>query len=148
MKRISLLAAALWLGGCTATLAPEPALQDTAVSDRLAGSRWRVETIAGKPLPASIESTVEFGPDGRLFGMAGCNRYRGRYRLDGDTLQVQQLVTTRKLCFPTIMIHEQSLLRVLQGARRIEREQGQLLLESRNEQGVSRMAAIDVPEQG
>lgn len=139
LKRISLLAAAFWLGGCSALLEHSLGDQASLRQNELAGTRWRVETIAGKSLPGMIESNVAFDADGRISGTAGCNRFSGRYRLNDGELSVANLITTRKICFPAIMAQEESLLRVLEGARRIERDSGLLLLESANERQVSRM---------
>ncbi|GGO80741.1 hypothetical protein GCM10011348_18110 [Marinobacterium nitratireducens] len=138
-----MLATCLWLGGCYAVVPPSTGGGASNDPLHLEGSRWRIETIAGKPLPETIESTLVFGDDGHISGMAGCNRYSGRYRLDGRQFSVEELVTTQKICFPAIMAHEQSLLRVLKGALSLERDAQQLLLESRNEREVSRLAALD-----
>lgn len=145
MKRISVLVATLWLAGCGA-LTQGVQEQETgvaAVDDRLAGTRWRVETIAGQPLPVTLRPAVNFAAGGRLSGMAGCNRFNGRYRLLEDgRLNVTALVVTRKICFPAVMIHEQSLLRVLEDAQSVEWSGTALLLRSSHERRSSRLVAL------
>jgi heat shock protein HslJ len=50
--------------------------------------------------------------------------------------------TTRKLCFPAIMVQEESLLRVLRTAQRIQWTADELILESARERGRSRMIPL------
>jgi heat shock protein HslJ len=50
----------------------------------LAGSAWRVVTIAGKPLVVGNEPTMSFSAD-QVKGSGGCNSYSGQYRYDPST---------------------------------------------------------------
>ncbi|ANG62385.1 hypothetical protein A8C75_07700 [Marinobacterium aestuarii] len=110
----------------------------------LAGTRWQVRRVADQPVPASINSTVQFDDQGHVFGSAGCNRFTGTYALDSGGLRVERLATTRKLCFSAIMYQEEALLRVLRGAERVYLLADELILESARERGLSRM--IPLPE--
>lgn len=150
MKRISVVLAAclaaFWLAGCTAWSETGPEGTQPKAGDELAGTRWQVATIAGQGLPDGVRPTVAFGADGRISGMAGCNRYSGRYRLEGQRLAVSDLASTRRICFPAVMIQEQSLLRVLEDVQRIERNAGELLLHSSHERQGSRLLLLPEAE--
>ncbi len=149
-----LLAAGLLVTGCT-TLQQPPAASvhrpssDTEASsspvvtrNRLADTHWQVISIAGQAVRESVRSTLHFDGNSRVFGMAGCNQFNGTYRLVDSRLQVEQLITTRKLCFSAVMFQEESLLRVLRGAQRIELTLDELILESAREQALSRMVPL------
>ena len=58
-------------------------------------------------------ATVQFEPDGRLTGSTGCNVFHGRYRMQGEFLKLDALVTTRKACLGDAMAVEQAFLRWL-----------------------------------
>jgi heat shock protein HslJ len=70
----------------------------------LGGSRWIATMINnGRGGVASIvEGTVvtaEFGTDGRVAGSGGCNRFSGEYTLEGDSLAIGPVASTRMACF-------------------------------------------------
>lgn len=65
---------------------------------------WRV---------ADSPATLQFEPDGRVVGHTGCNVFSGRYRLQGEFLRLDALVTSRKACLGSAMAAEQALLRWL-----------------------------------
>jgi heat shock protein HslJ len=69
----------------------------------LGGSRWIATMINnGRGGVASlVEGTVvtaEFGTDGRVAGSGGCNRFSGGYTLEGDSLAIGPVASTRMAC--------------------------------------------------
>ncbi|MCP8686946.1 META domain-containing protein [Marinobacterium sedimentorum] len=110
----------------------------------LAGTRWQITRVADQPVPASLNSTIQFDDQGHVFGSAGCNQFTGTYELNRGGLRIERLATTRKLCFSAIMYQEEALLRVLRGAERVYLQADELILESARERGLSRM--IPLPE--
>ena len=69
----------------------------------LGGSRWIATMINnGRGGVASlVEGTVvtaEFGTDGRVGGSGGCNRFSGEYTLEGDSLAIGPVASTRMAC--------------------------------------------------
>lgn len=65
---------------------------------------------------AGTELTAVFAEDGALSGNAGCNAYNGDYKLEGETLAIGPLATTRKACEGSVMTQEEQFLAALQGA--------------------------------
>ena len=64
--------------------------------------------------------TATFTPDGQVAGNAGCNTYSGPYKLDGTSLTVGPLVTTRMACDQAIMDQETQFLAALQTPTNVE----------------------------
>ena len=62
------------------------------------------------------EVTASFGADGMLHGSGGCNDYNGSYVLNGESLSIGPLATTRKACEEPIMEQEDRFLAALQAA--------------------------------
>ena len=63
---------------------------------------WHLEELTDAEGTATPDDparyNVQFLPDGLLAGQADCNRMRGRYEVDGDSLTIGPLASTRVLC--------------------------------------------------
>lgn len=68
-----------------------------APRDLLVGPLWQVSQIEGQPVEAPAP-TLAFGPEGRLSGRDGCNRYMAGYALTGEGLGVSPAATTSMAC--------------------------------------------------
>jgi heat shock protein HslJ len=70
----------------------------------LVGTTWQLaELISGDGPDAAVSSNwtaaeLVLGDDGRLSGSTGCNRMMGGFELEGDTLVLGPLATTRMAC--------------------------------------------------
>jgi heat shock protein HslJ len=98
----------------------------------LENTSWTLTSLAGNALVEDTTITLEFRDDG-LSGSAGCNSYRGNATVDGNTLRISPLVTTRKACAETIMNQELSYLNLLQSATTFEATDTMLTLLSGEE---------------
>jgi heat shock protein HslJ len=88
----------------------------------LEGTAWRLQRFTkGSALVENAPITLEFRTDGGLGGSAGCNTYRGNVTLQGNTLNVSPLATTRKACTEDVMAQETMYLRSLKNAITFER---------------------------
>jgi heat shock protein HslJ len=94
---------------CTAALAMETN-QPTAT---LPGSAWQVSTFAGQTPLAGHPITFEFDADGNIGGNASCNRFGGACTIDGNTIEVGPLRSTRRACDPDVMQQEHKFLALL-----------------------------------
>lgn len=76
--------------------------EDTS-DQTLAGTEWRVESVAGESGEAQDttdvwdETTVTFSEDGEV-GFRICNTGGGTYEVDGDTLVMSEMVSTMMAC--------------------------------------------------
>ncbi|WP_068635830.1 META domain-containing protein [Thauera butanivorans] len=73
----------------------------------LQGEPWQVVEIDGRRVADPQRVTLAFGGDGRVFGIAACNRYSGSYALSGEGLKLSQLAGTKMACAPALMDEEQ-----------------------------------------
>jgi heat shock protein HslJ len=63
----------------------------------LAGTKWRVVQVNGRPTPATGDYSMNFESD-RIGARFGCNGMGGRYRLAADVLTVSDLAQTLMGC--------------------------------------------------
>ncbi len=83
---------------------------------------------AGPPVGQAPVS-LDIGPDGRMSGNAGCNRYIGKVEITGQRVRLVQGGSTRMFCFPQeVMDTETRLIAALDKTRAARQEQGLLLL--------------------
>ena len=92
---------ALALGACAN--APEatapsraPAAAPAAAPLSLAGTRW-IGVVEGNPDPRSLPR-LEFVTSERVAGYTGCNMMSGGWRMEGGTVRVGPLVSTKRAC--------------------------------------------------
>ena len=83
----------------------------------LQGGPWEVVEIDGKAVADPARVTVDFAPEGRLAGIAACNRYFGSYALSGEGLRLSPLGATKMACEPGAMEEER---RFIEAAGRID----------------------------
>ena len=95
---------------------------ETGEVNALQGVRWVLVSYlnaAGETVTALAdrEVTAEFGPDGRVAGNGGCNRYFASYTVDGGNLTIGQAGSTMMACEPVeIMNQEAAFLAALGSA--------------------------------
>jgi heat shock protein HslJ len=90
-----------------------------AQAKQVEGTAWTVTGINnGKggvaSLVADTNVTIEFGPEARVSGTAGCNRYTAGYTADKGALKFAPAAATRMMCpAPGVMQQEQAFLQAL-----------------------------------
>jgi heat shock protein HslJ len=90
----------------------------------LFGTRWRLTRIAGQ-LPGSDHPNVQFDrKPQRVSGDTGCNRFFGRFSVEGSSLRILDLEGTRRACLSTRASRlEAQFLQSLGSVTRFEIEQ-------------------------
>jgi putative lipoprotein len=94
--------------------------QPTAQPVNLTGTKWTLSsyTVAGKTVQVTNPiPTISFDA-ARASGNGGCNSFSGTYRVQGDAISFQQLITTLKACAPDVPQLETAFLGLLQKANR------------------------------
>ena len=76
----------------------------------LQGEPWAVVELDGRAVADPARMTLAFAADGRLAGLAACNRYFGSYVLSGEGLRLSPLGATRMACEPRAMEDEQRFM--------------------------------------
>ena len=116
-----------------------------SLPDGLAGTSWRAETIAGRPVAEGVLSTITFAEDGKVHGLAGCNRYSGALDAEGGRVRMGPLIATRMACAPPLMDQEQRFVDALERGLRFRREGAFLLLDSAGDGAPSRFSPFTEP---
>jgi heat shock protein HslJ len=79
----------------------------------LPGTAWRVTVFAGQTPLADHPINFEFDAEGNIAGDTSCNRFGGTCIIEGNTLQVGPLRSTRRACEPEVMQQEHQFLALL-----------------------------------
>jgi heat shock protein HslJ len=98
------------------TISTSLAMETNQAPDKLPGTAWQVTTFAGQTLLADHPITFEFDAEGSISGDASCNRFGGTCTIEGDTIKVGPLRSTRRACEPEIMQQEQKFLALISAA--------------------------------
>ena len=86
----------------------------------LLGPEWVVESIDGARLIGNSRVTIAFQEDGRVAGLASCNRYLATYELTGEGLSIAGGASTMMACEPSLMAQERRFLDALAAVTRFE----------------------------
>jgi heat shock protein HslJ len=95
------------------TITTSLAMETNKASAPLPGSAWEVTTFAGQTPLADHPITFEFDNEGNIAGDGSCNRFGGTCAIEGNTIKVGPLRSTRRACEPEIMQQEQKFLGLL-----------------------------------
>ncbi|HEX2449059.1 MAG TPA: META domain-containing protein [Methyloceanibacter sp.] len=93
----------------------------------LSGSKWHPSFMTALEIPSGVHMTVQFGPDGRITGFGGCNRFFGGYTISGDHIKIGPLGSTRKGCLGLTQL-ETSFFATLEAAKSFEQDENTLTL--------------------
>ena len=90
---------------------------------------WRFTALEGAEIEGADRATpwLTVDGDGQVFGLAGVNRVRGTWRLDGETLTFGPVVSTLMAGPPDAMTREQQVLRLLGEPSRVSAPDGDTL---------------------
>jgi len=55
-------------------------------------------TSSPAPAAPGVDTSIEFGSDGKVSGNVGCNGFGGDYKVDGQTIAFGQIVSTLMFC--------------------------------------------------
>jgi len=89
------------------------AMETNATPTTLPGSAWQVTTFAGQTPLVDHPITFEFDTEGNIGGYGSCNRFGGTCTIEGDTMKIGPLRSTRRACEPEVMRQERQFLALL-----------------------------------
>jgi heat shock protein HslJ len=92
------------------------AMETNKQTATLPGSAWQVKTFAGQTPLADHAITFEFDNEGNIAGDASCNRFGGTCTIEGSTMKIGPLRSTRRACETEIMQQEHKFLALLGAA--------------------------------
>jgi len=112
---LAAVALGLTLAACTSPAASGPATPASpATADPLAGTSWALTTVGDQPVPGGVTAGLKFA-GAAVSGSSGCNTFSGPYRVDGQSLHIGPLASTRMACDAASMAFEQAYLAALDG---------------------------------
>ena len=115
----------LLLLGCNgqkkAAQSAAPSAAQGAAALNLVGTEWRLEELAGTSVVDNSKATLAFPEAGKIAGNGSCNRFFGTVAIDGTSLKLSPLGSTRMACLSeAVSNQETSYLKALQAATRYE----------------------------
>ena len=114
--------------GDVASPGPAAAAGSSGEAAALVGPTWVAEDIQGRGVIDDLQSHITFTAEGQAHGSGGCNNFTGGYRLEGATLALGPLASTKKACPPAIMNQEAGFHEALGATRGYRFENGLLFL--------------------
>ncbi len=119
-----MLACALAVGACGDTTHVRP----SQVAPVLDGTAWVLASLSGRTPLERGRPTLQFA-EGHVAGSDGCNRYSGRYEVDGDGFKVLPgVAATQMACTPEVDEQARLFMQALLGASRARVDTGGLTL--------------------
>jgi len=117
---------ALGLGACAVAPSGADAPQAPATpAPSLTGTRW--VGVVDPDADHRVIPRLEFVTEGRLSGYTGCNMLSGSWRVEGQRVHIDRLVTTKRLCLGPEGETERRLLAAMGADSRVERRGGKLV---------------------
>lgn len=89
------------------------AMETNKAPASLPGSAWKVTALAEETLLADHPITFGFDAEGNISGNASCNQFGGTCTVEGNTVKIGPLRSTRRACEPDIMQQERKFLALL-----------------------------------
>lgn len=135
---------AIFAGGRNNTRLLVQRVAEHAPASTSPAGKWLAEDILGGGVIDRLQTTLEIAPDGIVSGHGGCNRYRGRVSITGETISFSPLAATKMACTPAAMAQEQKFHQALEQARsfRINARERKLILRDGAGATVARFAAM------
>lgn len=88
----------LELSGVVVLLAVPSSSTEAPTPAAAPAGAWDLVELGPTADLAGLVPTIEFGPVGTVRGFAGCNRFNGRYALEGATITFGPLASTKMAC--------------------------------------------------
>jgi heat shock protein HslJ len=89
----------------------------TTTPNTLAGTSWKLTSYgpvaSPKPAAPDVETSLDFGNDGKVSGNFGCNSFSGDYTVNDDTIRFGAIMTTLMACEGSRMEQEAAGFQVL-----------------------------------
>ncbi|MFZ5505959.1 MAG: META domain-containing protein [Pseudomonadota bacterium] len=90
--------------------------------------RWQIREVGTTKVPDDVDAHIEFLPEGRMAGRAGCNRYTGSWARQGHDLRFGRIAATRMACAGAAMDIENRLFEMLDKVVRQDRPDERTLI--------------------
>jgi heat shock protein HslJ len=82
------------------------------------------------PAAADVDTSIVFDADGNIGGSVGCNSFGGAYKVGGNTITFESIVSTLMMCVGPVGDQETVTLNVLVGSATFTRDGNNLTITS------------------
>ena len=114
---------------------------DAATEASVVGQSWLVEYVDGIGVIAEPQATFRISEDGKAGGSGPCNAYFATAKIDGSTIAISDIGSTRMACAPQVMAQEKALFAALAKAASYRVDAGQLIIADKNGRDILRFNA-------
>jgi heat shock protein HslJ len=104
--------------------------EGTSTAINLVGTEWHLEDLGGAGVIDNSQASLAFPEAGRIGGNGSCNRFMGTATIEGGSIKIKPLGTTRMACPEAVGNQENKYLKALEGATRYEWKDPYLLIYS------------------
>lgn len=145
LTKLLLWSLALLLAACMPIQPSAPAVVTSTTpadsKDGLVNTQWQLVSFgpseAEMPVASAKPLTLEFRPDGQAGGFGGCNSFGGQYQVQGSTLAITQVISTKMACVAQSTTEQESrYFKALEAASEFTLADNHLTIQSDNGQGV------------
>lgn len=102
--------------------------------DPVKGTSWKLVSYgpAGKQIlaVAGIETSLDFGADGRVNGNVGCNSFGGNYEVKNGKIVFTEMLSTMLACQGPQMDQERAVLQVMNGTVSFQLQGNSLVIQA------------------
>ena len=134
MRSIKLISALLPLAlfACTSTPQAEITNQKSAVIEMVQLQKeWKLIEIDGDSISTSVTSTLHIDSKLKATGNLGCNRFFGSTELNNNSLIINKMGTTRRVCSEEINKIEKTVSETFSDGAQVQVSETQLILKSK-----------------
>lgn len=97
-------------------------------SGSLKSTQWELTSLTELGSSFQVKPTVEFSADGKISGFGGCNKFTGKYKVNGENITLTGIEATDLACDNTPL--ESAFLLALQKSSTYKIENSKLYLYS------------------
>lgn len=121
----------LALFACTSTPSAETSQEVAPIEAIQIQKEWKLIEIDGDTIPTDSKSTLHVDSKFKATGSLGCNRFFGTAELKENTLVVNKMGTTRRLCSEEVNEVEQAVSETLGDSSQVQVSETQLILKGK-----------------
>jgi putative lipoprotein len=114
---------------------------DAATEASVLGQSWLVEYIDGIGVIAEPQATFRISEAGKAGGSGPCNTYFATAKIDGSTIAISDIGSTRMACAPQVMAQEKALFEALARAASFRVDAGKLIIADKDGRDILRFNA-------
>lgn len=122
----TLLVSALGLTGCSAPV--QAPVVSSVTEQNLPAAEWTALAIDGVGQVTTPKPTLRWAGPQQIVGSAGCNQFRARAVLEGNSLRIGPIAGMGRACITAPSGQEDMFFKAIEGTRQARLENGQLVL--------------------